>query len=166
MPDEKRAAFADYVRAQGERQVRLAWLITRNWEDARDAVQEAFTSLLPRWARLPLGVKLESYVSRSVVNASLTLVKRRSRTTPVSDPAELMGGATPDSFDEVIDADLLWRLCSELSPIQRAALALRFYRDLTFADIAVILGCTESTARSHVRRAVVALRRRVAEEAM
>ncbi|MGH4010732.1 MAG: RNA polymerase sigma factor [Pseudonocardiaceae bacterium] len=45
----------------------------------------------------------------------------------------------------------------------RAAVVLRFYEDLSFAQIALILDCTESTARSHVHRAVAALRARLIE---
>jgi DNA-directed RNA polymerase specialized sigma24 family protein len=41
---------------------------------------------------------------------------------------------------------------------------LRFYEDLPFAQIATILDCSEATARSHVHRAVAALRARLTEE--
>jgi DNA-directed RNA polymerase specialized sigma24 family protein len=48
--------------------------------------------------------------------------------------------------------------------VQRAAVVLRFYRDLTFAEVANILGCGEATARSHVHRAVATLRLRMKED--
>jgi DNA-directed RNA polymerase specialized sigma24 family protein len=32
----------------------MAWLVTRDWDDARDAVQDAFVSLVRRWDRLPV----------------------------------------------------------------------------------------------------------------
>jgi DNA-directed RNA polymerase specialized sigma24 family protein len=41
---------------------------------------------------------------------------------------------------------------------------LRFYEDLEYAEIAAVLGCTEATARSHVHRALGALRERMAGE--
>ena len=44
------------------------------------------------------------------------------------------------------------------SPLQRAAVVLRFYDDLDFSAIAGILGCPEATARSHVHRALTRLR--------
>jgi DNA-directed RNA polymerase specialized sigma24 family protein len=48
--------------------------------------------------------------------------------------------------------------------VQRAAVALRFYQDRSYAEIGEALGCPEVTARSHVRRAVSAMRRRVEQE--
>lgn len=68
-----------------------------------------------------------------------------------------------DPATAVTDADAAWRMCRELPVNQRAAVVLRFYEDLPFARIAEILGCTESTARSHVHRAVAGLRARLAE---
>ena len=64
----------------------------------------------------------------------------------------------PDASQAVADADQALRLCGELPPMQRAAVVLRFYEDRSFAEIARILGCPEGTARSHVHRALQALR--------
>jgi DNA-directed RNA polymerase specialized sigma24 family protein len=47
--------------------------------------------------------------------------------------------------------------------VQRTALVLRFYSDLDYAEIGHRLGCREATARSHVHRAMVALRARLEE---
>lgn len=158
----QRVAFDQYVRAHGDGLVRLAWLVTRNWEDARDAAQDALAGLYPRWTRLPAD-KLAAYVNRSVINAALATLRRR-RDTPVADP-QLLGMAPvgADHAAAVANAEVAWRLCGELPPTQRAAIVLRFYRDLSFAEIADVLGCREATARSHVHRAIAALRSRLAE---
>lgn len=151
-------SFDEYVRARSDGLLRLAWLVTRDWEDARDAVQDAFASLYPRWAGLPDGDRRQAYVSRTVVNACLAVVRRR-RSQPVPDPSILPGAPTSaDPGDAVVNADAAWRLCGQLPAAQRAAVVLRFYNDYSFGQIAEALGCTESTARSHVHRAMVALR--------
>lgn len=151
-------SFDDYVRARSDGLLRLAWLVTRDWEDARDAVQDAFVSLYPRWPGLPSGDRRHGYVSRSVVNACLAVVRRR-RTSPVPDPSVLSGAPTgADPGEAVTDAQVAWQLCGELPATQRAAVVLRFYNDYSFGQIAEALGCTESTARSHVHRAMAALR--------
>lgn len=62
------------------------------------------------------------------------------------------------------DAEVAWQLCESLPPLQRAAVALRFYDDLDYAEIAGILGCAEATARSHVHRALTRLRTRLIED--
>lgn len=154
-------SFDDYVRARSERLVRLAWLITRNWEDARDAVQDALSSLYRRWSRLPEGDRRDSYVSRTVVNACLAVIRRR-RSQPVPDPSALIEAPVcADPSSAVVEAEAAWRLCAELPPVQRAAVVLRFYDDYSFGQIAEALGCPESTARSHVHRAMATLRSRL-----
>jgi len=154
-------SFDDYVRARSDGLLRLAWLITRNWEDARDAVQDGFAALYPRWHRLPEGDRRHAYVSRTVVNACLAVIRRR-RAQPVADPSVLAEApVSADASTAIAAADEAWRLCAELPPAQRAAVVLRFYRDYSFGQIAEALGCPESTARSHVHRAMATLRSRL-----
>ena len=47
---------------------------------------------------------------------------------------------------------------------QRAVLVLRYYEDLADAEIATILGCPESTVRSHARRGLAALRAHLTDQ--
>ena len=56
------------------------------------------------------------------------------------------------------------RLLAGLPARQRAAVALRFYDDLAFAEIGLILDCPESTARSYVHRALERLRAQLKED--
>jgi RNA polymerase sigma-70 factor (sigma-E family) len=156
--------FDSYVRGKGDGLIRLAWLVTRNWDDARDCVQDAFVGVYPRWASLAGSERLDGYVNRSVINASITCARRRQRATPVADPQNLPDapvGADPAAG--VAGADAAWRLCAELPPKQRAAVVLRFYQDLSFAEIGEVLGCPEATARSHVHRALTSLRAQLGE---
>ncbi len=158
---EVEPSFDDYVRTRSDGLLRLAWLITRNWEDARDAVQDGLTALYPRWHRLPEGNRRHAYVSQTVVNACLAVIRRR-RSRPVPDPSVLVEApVAADPSSAVVEADAAWRLCAELPPTQRAAVVLRFYNDYSFGQIAEALGCPESTARSHVHRALATLRSRL-----
>ena len=155
-------SFVEFVQTRADRFLDLAWLVTRDAEDARDAVQEALAGLYARWALLPTGDEFEAYVYRTVVNSCLGVIRRRPRSLPVAEPEFLRTAPSGgDPAQAVAAADEVWRLCGTLSPDQRAAVVLRFYRDLSFAEIAAVLGCRESTARSHVHRAVLALRARM-----
>lgn len=155
-------SFVEFARSRTDGFLDLAWLVTRDAEDARDAVQDALAGLYRRWTRLPEGDEFEAYVYRTVVNACLGVIRRRPRSLPVAQPEGLpLAPVGADPSQQVVAADEVWRLCGELSPDQRTAVVLRFYQDLSFAEIAAVLGCREATARSHVHRAVVALRARV-----
>ena len=76
--------------------------------------------------------------------------------SPVGDPAEEVG--TKQMMSRV------WEEARRLSPQQRAALVLQVEEDLSTADIARVLNCSEATVRVHLHRAVSALRKTMARE--
>lgn len=156
--------FDDFVRLRSDGLLRLAWLVTGNWDDARDSVQDALVGVLPRWGSLSGTDRLHGYVYRCVVNACLTTILRRGRSRPVAEPQLLpQAKVAADPAWAIVNADEAWRLCTSLPASQRAAVVLRFYQDLSFAEIGAALGCPEATARSHVHRALAALRTRLEE---
>ncbi len=156
--------FDGFVRVRSDRLLRVAWLITGNWDDARDSVQDALEGVLPRWGSLVGSDRLDGYVYRCVVNACLATIRRRGRSRPVAEPQLLpQARVVADPVWAIANADEAWRLCTSLPATQRAAVVLRFYQDLSFAEIGAALGCPEATARSHVHRALAALRSRIEE---
>lgn len=158
------SGFEGFVRLRSDRLLRLAFLVTGSWDDARDAVQDALEGVLPRWGRLADSDNLDAYVRRCVMNACLSSIRRRGRSRPVAEPQLLpQAKVQADPAWAIVNADEAWRLCTSLPATQRAAVVLRFYQDLSFAEIGAALGCPEATARSHVHRALAALRARLEE---
>ncbi|MEZ5089427.1 MAG: SigE family RNA polymerase sigma factor [Micropruina sp.] len=152
--------FEDYVATRSVALQRFAYLVTRNAEDARDLVQDALLGLYPRWSRVSAAGNVDAYVKRSIVNAGISRWRRTGR----EQASDELSSVTPDHAGPVTDAEVAWQLCESLPPLQRAAVALRFYDDLDYAEIAGILGCAEATARSHVHRALTRLRTRLIED--
>ena len=162
MPEEGYESFDDFVRRRSVALQRFAYLVTHDREDALDCVQDALLGLLPRWDDVVADGNVDAYVNRSIVNASVSRWRKSGRVTPVAEPvAEWGRERTPDASVLVDDADEAWRLLETLGPVQRAAVVMRYYDDLPFSEIAVALGCTEATARSHVFRALASLRGRL-----
>ena len=60
--------------------------------------------------------------------------------------------------DDADAVDVVWRALSGLPRRQQAVLALRFYEDLSDAQIGALLGIGESTVRSHAARGLASLR--------
>lgn len=156
--------FSEWVVARGAALQRFAYLVTGSADDAPDLVQEALSRAYPRWTELAASGTAEAYVRRSIVNASISGWRKTRRLVVVQDAEPLVREHRPDPTIALTDADHAWHLVETLPIQQRAAVVLRFYEDLTFDDIATILDCPSSTARSHVRRAVAALRARLTEE--
>lgn len=165
MVDEPRTDpvdFETWVSARVPAFLRYAYLVTDNGHDAQDAVQEALAAACAKWPRVSASHDIDAYVRRMIANAHISRWRRtRRRDRLVGDDAlnALGAGAPADDRPDITDTDEMWRACLALPRQQRVALVLRFYEDLSFAQIAAILDCAEPTARSHVRRGLVSLRR-------
>jgi len=130
--------------------VRLALLVIGSKAAAEDVVQESFLRLRSTSSELSDPVQ---YLRRIVLNQARQVLRRREierRHAPV-DP----GVVLPPELDEV------WQLLDDLSENRRVALVLRYYEDLPYTEIARLMDCRESTARSLVHRGLKSLRRKI-----
>lgn len=144
-------SFEEYVTGRGRALLRFAYVLTQDAELAQDLVQDALVKTHGRWSRVD---HPDAYVHRAIVNDFCSWKRRRaSKDVVTSDVPE---GLTQDDGPE--DRDAMWRLLAELPRQQRAALVLRFYEGLDDAAIGRALGCNETTVRSHVSKALAALR--------
>ena len=162
--------FETWVASRSQALLRFAYVMTGDPELAEDALQDALTSACAKWSRIRSVDDVDAYVRRMIVNAHVSWWRRfRRRESPVPDPTLRGGGDGGDSVsaDGVgarADAETLWALCATLPRGQRAAVVLRFYEDLSYAEIGRILGCAEVTARSRVHRALATLKDRLGAE--
>ncbi|HZL90802.1 MAG TPA: RNA polymerase sigma factor [Pirellulaceae bacterium] len=69
-----------------------------------------------------------------------------------------------DQLTERESEEELAQALEQLSPVQRRVLLLRYYGEMEFAEIAAAIGCPLSTALSHCRRGLLALRKLLAEQ--
>lgn len=151
------ALFAQFVREQSATLLRSAYLLTGNAAAAEDLVQDTLLRLYPRWDRVLAADVPIAYVRRSLVNGFLNQRRRPAN-------RELVVGELPERLTsrdigvDVTNRDLVWRLLATLPDRQRAALVMRFFDDLTDAEIAESLGCRLGTVRSLISRGLAALR--------
>ncbi|MFZ2016961.1 MAG: SigE family RNA polymerase sigma factor [Nocardioides sp.] len=158
MPRRDDAAYVEFVAASQQRLRRTAYLMTGDWQAAADAAQEALVRVYVAWPRLERSGGLPTYARRALVSAVIDAGRRRStreryegRSPPAterSDPAE-----------GVVDRRLLLDALNALAPRQRACVVLRFFDDLSVADVAEALGCSEGTVKSQTSKALDNLRR-------
>lgn len=148
-------AFDAWASARVDGLLRFAYLVIGSQHAAEDAVQEALASACAKWARVSRTRDPDAYVRRMVVNAHVSGWRRTRRESPV---AEVRDWSYADPAGQVGTTDAVWRVCGSLPRQQRAAVVLRFYEDLDYSEIAEVLGVAEVTVRSHVHRALAALR--------
>jgi RNA polymerase sigma-70 factor (ECF subfamily) len=172
------SAFERLVRLHERRVFGVAWRLLGSSSEAEDAAQEAFLRLFRALHRIDPARPLSPYLDRITVNVCRTLGRARSRRREQSlepngplDRAE-SGATIPDPkdprSDPAADADLaeVRRIAaaalSELPFKQRAALVLRELHGLSTREVARALSSSETSVRSHVCRARLALRERLA----
>ena len=150
-PDEatlERPTFDDLYRREWMPMVRLAYLLTGSEAVAQEVVQDAFIELRQRWAAV---ANPGGYVRVSVVNRARTAWRKESREADATAHRSARDDAATVQPPELDD---MWRRVCRLPTGQREAIVLRFYEDLSVAQIAAVLGCREGTVKSRLSRAL------------
>jgi RNA polymerase sigma-70 factor (sigma-E family) len=141
--------------------VRLAVLLTGDASVAEEIVQDAFVALYRRWTSLSDPRAALAYVRATVVNGSRSRVRHRGveerhRPAPAPEPAgpeEVALRAAEDAL--VLDA------LRGLPRRQQEVLVLRYYADLSEAEIAAAIGVSRGSVKRHASRGMAALRERL-----
>jgi RNA polymerase sigma-70 factor (sigma-E family) len=140
--------------------VRLAVLLVRDQGSAEEIVQDCFVAVHGRWGSLRDPDKALAYLRQSVVNRSrshlrhLGVVRRHAEREGALPPT---AGADHTSYDAARRATVLDAL-RRLPRRQREVLALRYYLDLSEAEVAEVLGISRGAVKSHASRGAAALR--------
>lgn len=145
--------------------LRLAHVLTGDRHVAEDLTADVFVRLGVRGCD---GIDdLGAYLRRAVANAATSRWRRRAtqrhatvrwasrEPEPVTDP-------TSSVDDDLARSDVLWQALATLPPRQRTVLVLRYYEDLSEAEIAEVLGVGRGTVKSSAARGLARLRERVA----
>ena len=132
--------------------------------DADDAFQETFISALRAYERLRPGSNLRAWVLTIAHRKALDVHRARGRrplpVAELDDGARTIAGVTTHAPDGATGGDH-WELVRALPPRQRAVLTLRYAADLTHAEIAQALGCSEEAARRAASDGLKTLRLKV-----
>ncbi len=137
--------------------VRLAAMLVHDMPTAEELVQDSFVALHASWPRLADSDRALSYLRQSVVNRSRSVLRHR---VVADKPAPKLAPHLPDAAQEQVTwlerstvISALWAL-----PLrQREVLMLRYYADLSEAQIASTMGISISAVKSHTARAMLSL---------
>jgi RNA polymerase sigma factor (sigma-70 family) len=145
--------YEQFVRERRRPLFRFAVVLCGDPVLADELVQDTLTRAYERWPRVTAARDTNAYVRRMLVNEFLGWRRRYRRAAPVAEFSEDALPGVPDHADSRINRIDLTAQLATLPAKQRAALVLRYYAELSFADVAATLGCRESSARSYVTRA-------------
>ena len=138
--------------------VRLAALLVRDTPTAEEVVQEAFIAMHDGWQRLRNAENALAYLRQAVVNRSRSVLRHRT----VVD--RNLVKAPPDMPSAEHGALILLERSAVIAALrglpvrQREAIVLRYYADLSEAEIAATMGISRGAVKSHTARGMAALR--------
>jgi RNA polymerase sigma-70 factor (sigma-E family) len=154
--DTRDADFAAYMQARQPALLRTAFLLTGDAHTAEDVVATALAKLYLAWDRVRDRESVDGYVRRIIANETTSLWRRPWRRREIA--AEVLPErGQQDAYDDGRTA-ALWRAVSSLPPRQRAVVVLRYYEELSEAEIAHVLGISPGTVKSQASRALATLR--------
>lgn len=153
--------------AHWRRLVRLAVLLVRDQGTAEEVVQDAFVAVHSRWRSLREPENAVAYLRQSVVNKSRSVLRHRGVVSRYVERETARAATTaPPADDGVLDHERRERILTALTELprrQREVLALRYYEELSEAEIAAALGISRGAVKSHASRGAAALRQALAD---
>lgn len=166
--------YAELVNRYQGGAIGVALGLLGNYEDARDAAQEAFLSAYRCLGRFGRRARFSTWLYRIVVNECKDALRSRSRRPlvaaragtpqPDDDGAEYwvdVEDATAGPAQQLANRELARRLAAAVAELplqQRTAFTLHHVRGLQLDEVAAIMKCRIGTVKAHVFRATAALR--------
>ena len=144
--------------------VRLAAMLVRDTPTAEEVVQDSFIAMHDAWDRLRDTEKALAYMRQAVVNRSRSVLRHRMvveknpQKPPPDMPSAEAGALTLLERSAVVAA------LRNLPERQREAIVLRYYADLSEAEIAAAMKISRGAVKSHTSRGMAALRAALEED--
>lgn len=156
--------FEEYASAAWPTLYRSAYLLAGQHADAEDLAQQTLIKAHRSWSQVTRSDSPHAYVRRILTNTFLSSKRPKARqlellTDAPPEPApDRAGGSASGATTGSEESMVLWPHVRQLPPQQRAVIVLRYFEDLSEAEIAETLGCSRGTVKSTAHRALKSLR--------
>lgn len=152
--------FSEFMAARWQRMVRTCVLLGCSLEDAEDIVQSALVEVYRYWARVVAAHDPDSYAYRIVVNGAKRHLGRASGRAQLLDKMRLarVDQEVATGAEDVVLRRAEFGPLNSLPDDQRRALILRYYAQLSEAQIAEVLQVPHGTVKSRTARGLRALK--------
>ena len=149
------AAYENLVGKYQARLVAFLWNLLGSGDDARDAAQDAFVQAYVKLGQFDRSRNFRSWLFAIAYNRGIDLL-RKKRSFRLFRQRQIASGEPPAAADVggSIEDSPFWRpVLRKITPQERSVLALKYNEDCDSAEIASMLGCSESTVRVHLLNA-------------
>lgn len=163
----KKPEFETLVESHSGELCSYLWRMLGDETDARDCLQETFLRAYRAYGRVQDFSNLRAWLYKIATNTARTQLSRNhrhdSRSTALLEPIASREKAVDVQVAERTQLAEVKQAVMELPARQRAALMMRKYQELDYAEIAAALDCSEDSARANVYQAIKKLRLLFAE---
>jgi RNA polymerase sigma-70 factor (ECF subfamily) len=153
-------AFREFYERLQPRAVAVARRLVGGSALAEDLAAEAFARAYARWSMVRTHPNPDAWLLRVVGNLAVDHVRHEARRPALPDPG---GRADHPGDDAALRVDLA-RALHKLSGRQQEVVVMRYLIDLTEEDVAVSLGMTTGSVKTHLHRATTKLRTQLTED--
>ena len=151
--------FDEFMNATWAPLFRTAYLLTGDYHLAEDLLQTAFAKVFLSWPKVSTLEQPLAYTRKIVTNQAMSWWRRRSSSeVPTLD---ITDGLDVGHEDRVTQASVVWAALAALPSRQRAVMVLRYYEDLSEAEIADTLNMSTGSVKAHASAARAALAQRL-----
>jgi RNA polymerase sigma-70 factor (sigma-E family) len=155
---EEEEEFQGFVRSRWPRLVRTAYLLTGDRHLAEDVAQSALAKAYRSWHRVMRSGSPDAYVRRILLSCHKDRFRKRRVPEHLTDVLPDVT-AVPDDMARADQRALLAAELARLPKRQRAVVVLRYWEDMSEAEVAQALGCSAGTVKSQAAKALAKLRR-------
>ncbi|MDF1513732.1 MAG: sigma-70 family RNA polymerase sigma factor [Anaerolineae bacterium] len=159
--------YKDYV-------YRVSFFVLRNQQEAEDAVQETFLDLLKALPNYDVhgSARFETWLYRVTVNRSRMRIRRKKLPSEEWDDVEERLERLPAGHSEQPEAVFLdrdrarhiWEAVDNLPDSHRIAVLLRYQQNLSYAEIADVMGISVGTVKSRLYNAHAKLKQLMGQD--
>lgn len=142
--------------------VRLATMLLRDPGTAEEVTQDAFVAMHKAWPRLRDNGRALAYLRQSVVNGSRSQIRHRVVVARNAPPVTPDAPGPEETAFALLERSNVVTALRGLPARQREVLVLRYYADLSEAEIAKIMRISQGAVKSHAARGIAALREALA----
>jgi RNA polymerase sigma-70 factor (ECF subfamily) len=160
----ERKAFSELVTRHQRTLLRMILRLTREQSIAEDVVQESFIKAYQKIELFEGRSSFKSWLFQIALNTARN--RFRDKTHELVNIDDTYLGVDAGAESGLVQADIKNKVREEIDKLpekQRIALTLRIFEDMSFKEIAVIMGCPYDTAKANYRHALLKLRERLEE---
>lgn len=159
------AAFSELAKLIYSDILNISYRYLANMEDAKDALQASLLKIHNGLKYFRNTSKLSTWIYRISINTSLDFLRRRRSIFNLGTRYKSEAERKSHSFKEELDLkdkkELIRKEVSGLPARQKNVFILKHYEGLTIEEISNTVGCSQSSVKTHLKRAVGTLRKKM-----